>query len=169
LTLEQFVAVTRTRIPTAPEFLAFVEAQGWRIEARDDGTASLKADASDELALPLARMLGREPYRTGVLDLVRARRHGDGTLASPLREELPSYVEGRSVIYRSAPPDSRPREWLWRDGHTYAETPDNEWLFGRAERHPVGAWWWRHGGGEWKVVEGRVPLCDPPPVLEVKS
>jgi hypothetical protein len=48
-----------------------------------------------------------------------------------------------------------PREWLWRDGHRYTESPDDGGTFGRADWHPVGAWWWRkQGETAWEAVPG---------------
>jgi hypothetical protein len=56
---------------------------------------------------------------------------------------------------------SAPREWLWRDGHTYREQEGewkDEWLCGHAERHPVGAWWFRHvGQTTWQPIAARTP------------
>jgi|GEM_PF-3946352 len=73
MTTEQFAAIADTRIPTPEEFVAFVHGQGWKIVIRDDGTAALRgASSADELALKLAKMLAREPYRTNVLNVVRA-------------------------------------------------------------------------------------------------
>lgn len=48
------------------------------------------------------------------------------------------------------------REWLWRSGRRYRESPEDSWLYGREDRHPSGAWWWRfEGEDEWRAVEGR--------------
>lgn len=66
--LEAFHALTRTRIPTAQEFVDFVRASGWSIVQRERG-ACLRAPVSP-LTSALAKMLGREPYRTNVLALV---------------------------------------------------------------------------------------------------
>lgn len=71
MTLDEFAAVAATRIPTPAEFVAFVRGQGWRITTLDDGRASLWASPVNELARRTARMLSREPWRTGVLDLIR--------------------------------------------------------------------------------------------------
>lgn len=73
MTLDEFAAVSEVRIPTPAEFVAFVAGQGWRIDT--DGTrATLKAPASDPMAVATARMLGREPYRTNVLAVVLDRQ-----------------------------------------------------------------------------------------------
>jgi hypothetical protein len=70
VTLDEFQAVLRDRIPTPAEFVAFARSQGWRIDA-GNGRAALKVrDRSDPLAVTFARMLGREPYRSNVLALV---------------------------------------------------------------------------------------------------
>ena len=75
MTLEVFREVIRKRIPTAEEFLAVVKGQGWFVHLRDEKHAVLKVrDPSDPLAQALAKMLGREPYRTRVLEAVRAAR-----------------------------------------------------------------------------------------------
>lgn len=70
MTLDQFTAVLKSRrIPTPPEFVAFVAGQGWRIEVDDTG-AFLRAKVKDRAALLTAKMLSREPWRTNVLRLV---------------------------------------------------------------------------------------------------
>jgi len=92
MTLEQFVEVTKARIPTPAEFVSLAEDRGYGFKI-DGERAALLARAGDKLAVALAKMLGREPYRTNVLGLLRAR------MPSPLRE------------------------WLWRTGHRYTEYP----------------------------------------------
>lgn len=72
MTLEEFSLVIATRIPTPAEFVGFVEGMGWRITT-DGAKASLRASKGDRLAIGLARMLGREPYRTAVLALAMER------------------------------------------------------------------------------------------------
>ncbi len=70
MTLDDFLAVLKARrIPTPNEFVAFVAAQGWRIEVDDTG-AFLRAKVKDRAALVTAKMLSREPWRTNVLRLV---------------------------------------------------------------------------------------------------
>jgi hypothetical protein len=134
--LEQFAGLARERIPTPAEFVEFVAGLGWRIDVRGDAAALRVPDRNDALALAMARMLSREPYRTGVL-LEARRRWRAGQTAEP-----------------PAPPPPA-REWLWRYGHTYTETSEDGWLWGHADRHPVGAWWWRVPGGPWVSIEGR--------------
>lgn len=67
MTLHEFHAVTQTRIPTPAEFLAVVKGLGWRIQVGGDRYAALVAPRTDPVALKLAQLLGREPYRTNVL------------------------------------------------------------------------------------------------------
>lgn len=133
MTLEEFREVVRRRIPTAEEFVSVVEGQGWRVVAFDDGRASLRCrNPNDSLALALAKMLGREPYRTNVLKVV-----GKKSPASP------------------APPPLRLREWFWPDGHYYVELGPIP-AAGQPRhdgRHPDGATWWRwQGETEWRPV-----------------
>ena len=72
MTLQEFGAVVTRRIPTPAEFVAAVRGQGWSVALKPDGSAALRVpDARDRLALALAKMLAREPYRTNVLALVR--------------------------------------------------------------------------------------------------
>ena len=69
MNIEDFHALTRQRIPTPSEFVEFVRSQGWAIGQKETG-AFLRAPKSDPLALALARMMSREPYRTNVLALM---------------------------------------------------------------------------------------------------
>jgi hypothetical protein len=131
MTLEQFTALTRTRIPTPEEFLSFVNSQRWEIRLKDGRPALRVPDRSDPVAVALARMLAREPYRTNVLK------------AAGLTGRAP-----QQAAYR-------PREWRWRFGQTYIEMPENEWLWQHENRHPVGAWWFRRGDETWKSVPDR--------------
>lgn len=68
MTLDDFHNLTRERIPTAEEFFAFVRSQGWSIR-KTETAAALRATPTDPVALALAKMLRREPYRTNVLEL----------------------------------------------------------------------------------------------------
>lgn len=145
MTLEEFSRVITTRIPTPAEFVAFVEGMGWRIETNGGDRASLRASASDPLAVGLARMLGREPYRTNVLALAQQKWR---------QKEEPQPIPEESK--------ERLREWVWtNEEHHYIETPDNEWLYGHPERHPVGAIRWRYlGETQWHDItreEGNGP------------
>jgi hypothetical protein len=73
MTLDEFHALTRDRIPTPGEFVAFARHQGWGFKVNGD-KAALVADKDDPLAVTLARMLGREPYRTNVLAALDSER-----------------------------------------------------------------------------------------------
>lgn len=66
MTLDTFHAITEERIPTADEFAAFVRGMGWAIRV-EDSKAFLRAPKSDPVAVAVARMLKREPWRTNVL------------------------------------------------------------------------------------------------------
>ena len=72
MTIEEFAAVTDRRIPTPKEFVAFVGSQdGWRIVVVGGGQAALRVPSkTDPLAVAVARMLSREPWRTEVLNIV---------------------------------------------------------------------------------------------------
>mgnify|MGYP000853980895 CR=1 FL=1 len=78
MTLDQMADTLSERVPTAAEFIAFTKAQNWQIRKREDGTASLIVpSASDVVAVALAKMLKREPWRSQVLALA-----GDSTLSA---------------------------------------------------------------------------------------
>ena len=66
MTLDTFHAITEERIPTADEFTEFVRSMGWSIR-KEAEQAFLRAPKTDPVALALARMLKREPWRTKVL------------------------------------------------------------------------------------------------------
>lgn len=71
MTLNEFGAIVKQRIPTPEEFVAVVNGQKWRIAIQEGGKASLIVpDSKDRLAIAFARMLSREPYRTNVLRVV---------------------------------------------------------------------------------------------------
>jgi hypothetical protein len=73
VTLDAFAATIAARIPTPAEFVAFADSQGWRIRVKPDGGAGLGAPKTNPLAVQLARILSREPYRSQVLAIVRDR------------------------------------------------------------------------------------------------
>lgn len=159
MTLDQFRALIRERIPTAKEFVEFVDGQGWAVSVREDGAAALRAPGgkSDPLVLGLARMLAREPYRTNVLKEAALRWR---TAPAPGHVPQPSPVSPTGL-----PPL---REWLWRFGQRHAESPGDDTppfaaRCGDPDHHPAGALWWRHQGEkEWKPVPGReVPAFAP--------
>jgi hypothetical protein len=181
MNLEQFCELTRERIPTAREFVEFVESMGWRIAVGSDGAASLKADRTSPVALSLARMLGREPYRTNVL-AVAQQRWREQPAAEPVPEPVsaPAPVLPSPAAISAAPPtptyDFPAREWLWRSGLRFSETPDLfmsdpwhpplEWYpaYGEPDWHPTGAFWWRfEGDSDWLPVPGRNPDRIKPP------
>lgn len=68
MTLDEFHELTRTRFPTAAEFLMFAEHCGWRVVMGEDGRPRLRVgNGRDPLAIQFAKLLSREPYRTNVL------------------------------------------------------------------------------------------------------
>lgn len=74
MTLEQFAGIAQHRIPTPLEFVEFVFSQpGWFITVSPDRKASLRVPKADELAIAVARMMSREPWRTEVIDIVTLR------------------------------------------------------------------------------------------------
>jgi hypothetical protein len=69
VTIEEFAGISAARIPTPAEFVAFAVGQGYGFRVAGD-KAAIVADRNDPVAVALARMLGREPYRTNVLKLL---------------------------------------------------------------------------------------------------
>lgn len=67
MNLDTFADITSQRIPTPTEFVQFVKSQGWKIITKADGAALRVRDTGDPLAVAMAKMLSREPYRTNVL------------------------------------------------------------------------------------------------------
>jgi hypothetical protein len=157
ISIRSFRDLCLERIPTAREFLGFVESQGWRIAIREDGTPVLKVpDRNDPLVQAMARMLAREPYRTNVLAEVAARRQ-------PLRFPTPPPQPPAAVTSYSPP-----REWLWRTGYVEGEEPgDPTW--NQPDRHKQTSGWWRFRGERlWRRVPGKEPRM-PPAGEEVAS
>ena len=146
---QQFRELLRERIPTAEEFLAFVQAQGWQVVRRADGSPALRAPKGGDLARGLASLLAREPYRTNVLAVVF--------------QDSPEAKMGMMPLPETpvAPPLPA-RQWLWRDGHRYTEAPDDV-TYHREDWHPVGAWWWRWPGEAWRAVPERPGVGLEPP------
>jgi hypothetical protein len=71
-------------------------------------------------------------------------------------DRLMAFLRGHRdlIIARLTP--WRCREWLWPDGMLYREEPTYLWLYGRADRHPIGARKWRLAGEkDWRAVPGR--------------
>lgn len=98
MTLDTFAAITDTRIPTADEFLAFVDGMGWQVVKSDAGRAALRVtDTKDPFAVALAKMLSREPWRTRVLERVTAKTVDappqEWQAPLPPREEKPQPIE----------------------------------------------------------------------------
>lgn len=90
MTLEDFCALDR--IPTPPEFVAFARGQGWRFRVADGGAALIVPDRNDPLAVALARMLSREPYRTNVLALLEPKLVPRPAAAEPSSDPHPAIV-----------------------------------------------------------------------------
>lgn len=158
MTLADFVEVTKSRIPTPQEFVAFVDAQGWKFAQLDDGRPALKGTRSP-LIVSLARMLGREPYRTNVLALVCKRWHKE--------EEVTANATRTSHL-----PSPRLRQWLWKceapvpPTHRYQERPD-DLSVGNELAHPGGAFWWRWcGETDWRFVPNRGGTAEALPIGE---
>jgi len=74
MNVDQLHEIAKERIPTAQEFLAFIRGQGWDVVIKADGTASLRTkEKGDPVAFATAKMLGREPWRTNVLELLKPK------------------------------------------------------------------------------------------------
>lgn len=121
MTIDEFAEVMEDRIPTPREFVAFVRGQGWAFKV-DGEKAFIRARAGDDLAVSTAKMLGREPYRSNVLALLRAEPVSDsppdrrqeevvrlaGEAAAPARETLPCVTPEvchgcRATVYLPGP------------------------------------------------------------------
>ena len=86
MTLDEFAAVSQTRIPTPKEFIGFVRGQGWAFKVDGEKAWLYRVPPDDmPVAQATAAMLKREPYRTNVLREL---------LAEPVRESPP---EGRQA------------------------------------------------------------------------
>lgn len=79
MTLDQFFSVMNERVPTSEEFANFIHAQGWKVGVKPDGSGYLQANRSgDELAIGVAKMLSRQPYRSRMVEyLQRIQTYGD--------------------------------------------------------------------------------------------
>lgn len=81
MTLEEFAAAVEARVPTAAELVGFVRGRGWEIGLAGETPRLNGVPAADRpVAVATAAVLGREPYRSGVLELLRAE---------PVRESPP--------------------------------------------------------------------------------
>ena len=157
MTVHDFWEICKTRIPTPVEFVDFIESQGWKVILRDDGSAALRADAGKEICKRLARMMSREPYRSGVIETVKAR---GGKPVPPRQISHGAIFGGAGKGTQPARTAVKAREWRWQYDQRYTETPSDEWLWGHADRHPAGATHWRYvGQSEWTPVtrEGVAP------------
>lgn len=68
--VHEFLVATRDEPPTASMLFDMVRGMGWTIEAKPDGTASIRLkDATDPIAHRVAKMLKKEPWRTEVLKI----------------------------------------------------------------------------------------------------
>jgi hypothetical protein len=96
MTMDEFAALTRDRIPTPAEFKAFADDMGYRIVRNGDGTPVLRVkDKTDPMARALARMLGREPWRSEVIKLAE--------VVAPA--EQPVEVQSVTPLTRADDPD----------------------------------------------------------------
>lgn len=69
MNLDELATVLEERLPTAEELLGFAASQGWSVKV-DGQNASLRA-MRGPLAITLARMLSREPWRSRVIEAVK--------------------------------------------------------------------------------------------------
>lgn len=144
MTLTEFGAVVRQRIPTPAEFVAVVRGQKWSIEKYPDGRAAIRADKKDPLAVALAKMLSREPYRTNVLKIV-----DDGPPAAKKPE--PKKVEPVANDY-----DKYLRFYQMKSGqiHHRIEGKERDYPPYGAEAWSMSALGpWQDLGGTWRVEE----------------
>ncbi len=147
MTLEEFLATTARRLPTAAELMSVCDELGIRFGATADGRPAVKygGDLKEE-AQALVGILRREPWRTQVIT-------AKGLGAPPVAAEP-----------EPEPEPFRGRVWLWRFGQTYRECRGD----GGPDWHPVGAWWWKSDGETaWRAVPGREECAagyDPPEV-----
>lgn len=132
MTLDAFCALVLTRIPTPAEFLAFVAAQGWRVSVAPDGAGRLHARGDDPVAVALARMLSREPYRTNVLALVTG-----GVTPAPVKEEEPAAADTCRVCARRV--DAEDRDVLRHPNPLCTQGGSREAVDGNGVRHPATA------------------------------
>lgn len=129
---------------TTEEVLRELERRGFKVELKD-GKPALVGD--------------RQKATTALLAVLRWHREA---IAERLRPSEQTVVLDSEPAPEASVGDPEPvsretqagaREFLWRDGHHYVETPDNEWLWGRADRWPVGAWWWKAESTSWTPTE----------------
>lgn len=135
--LDTFSELIAQRLPSADELVSFIESQGWRIEQRENGTASLRADTTDPVATRMANMLRKEPFRSQVLQAAQMKWR---------RQE------------------HRPREWKTENGFIVrekADDPDDAELWSHPDRHPPYCTHWRCvGESEWIPLSTEKEECD---------
>jgi hypothetical protein len=81
MSIEEFLTTTADRLPTVDEILGLAGELGWGFRV-NNGQPALKANPSDPLAVGMARLLRREPWRTGLLTRIGA------DVRSPLPQEF---------------------------------------------------------------------------------
>ena len=114
---------------TTEEILEEIRKRGLEIVLSEDGVLKLRGSSEEKTPA-----------------LLKALRHHRERIVGRL-------FPGKEVKPPPLPP--RPREFLWRTGHTYTQTP-NDPRHAMEEFAPVGAWWWRwQGESEWRAVPGR--------------
>jgi hypothetical protein len=140
VTLDEFATISAGRIPTPSEFLEFVSDLGWRVTANDDGTGGIWVpDKNDPLALSLARMFRREPWRTNVRNLVRSK-------ATPAAREPEAKPELKADPEpEEPPPTGRPPDAWTDESHEIVRSGvcravRDGWL--AWARYKAGRWYW---------------------------
>lgn len=136
MTLDQFVGIYKERLPTAAEWVAVCEELEIEFGTTADGQPCMKGDANNrQERIMLAAILGREPWRTQVLEMRGMKTPAD-------------YV-AYEATHPSPPTDTPVIELLWASGligFRYAE--EGRW--------DVGAGWWRNQGETaWQRIPGR--------------
>jgi hypothetical protein len=116
MTLSEFAAVLEDRIPTPAEFLAFVEGQKWRVAQNEKGPVLKVPDRTDAVAVGLARMLSREPYRTNVLAVIFPPPKG--RIVPPAGKRL--YYSSRDGS--PCGPGDKVYMWCWEGGPQWYHT-----------------------------------------------
>lgn len=133
MTLEEFLAITSKRLPTAPELMAVCEELGIGFGQTAEGKPVLKygGDAKEE-AIALVAMLRREPWRTQVM-------------------------EAKGLIAKPAGPPCR--VFLWRTGLTYRQPPEEEgqWPSGAWWWRVEGETDWQLVPGREEYARGHTP------------
>lgn len=140
MTLDDFMAVTEERLPRAEELIAVCKEVGVSFGIGGNGSPVLKyqGDNRQECEL-LVKLIRREPWRSQVI------------ASTGLHRDQPK-----------EPSTKTPREFLWRDGHTYTEDARDA-NYGTG--YPTGSWWWRASeDAEWQAVPGTGGEREQPPL-----